>query len=86
MAFFLESIFDAKKKQLDSDSSWISCIDSVKINISMSIHISIGVLISISNNTNIQVHVPTNRSIHMNTRMKNKTNNVGIAMSTVITN
>ena len=52
----------------------------------MSIHISIGVLISISINTNIQVHVPTNRSIHMNTRIKNKTNNVGIAMSTVITN
>ena len=51
----------------------------------MSIHISIGVLISISINTNIQVHVPTNRSIHMNTRIK-KTNNVGIAMSTVITN
>ena len=74
------------KRQLDSDSSWISCIDSVKINISMSIHIGIGVLISISINTNIQVHVPTNRSIHLNTRIKNKTNNVGIAMSTVITN
>ena len=58
------------KKQLDSDSSWISGIDCVKINISMSIHISIGVLISISINTNIQVHVPTNRSIHMNTRIK----------------
>ena len=60
------------KKQLDSDSSWISCIDSVKIN-SMSIHISIGVLICIRIiriNTNIQVHVPTNRSIHMNTRIK----------------
>ena len=52
----------------------------------MSIHISIGVLISISINTNIQVHVPTNRSIHMNTRIKNKTNNIGITMSTVITN
>ena len=53
---------------------------------SMSIHISIGVLISIRINTNIQVHVPTNRSIHMNTRIKNKTNNIGIARSTVITN
>ena len=74
------------KKQLDSDSSWISCIGSVKINISMSIHISIGVLISISINTNIQVHVPTNRSIHMNTRIKNQTNIVGIAMRIVITN
>ena len=73
-------------KQLDSDSNWISCIDSVKIIISMSIHISMGVLISISISTNIQVHVPTNRSIHKNTRIKNKTNNVGIAMSTVITN
>ena len=52
----------------------------------MSIHISIGVLISIRINTNIQVHVPTNRSIHMNTRIKNKTNNIGIARSTVITN
>ena len=47
---------------------------------------SIGVLISISINPNIQVHVPTNRSIHMNTRIRNKTNNIGIAMSTVITN
>ena len=75
-----------KKQQLDSDSSGISCVDNVKINLSMSIHISIGVLISISINTNIQVHVPPNRSIHMNTRIKNKTNNVGIAMSTVITN
>ena len=53
----------------------------------MSIHISIGVLISISINTNIQVHVPTNRSIHMNTRIRNKTNNIGITMSTdIITN
>ena len=51
----------------------------------MSIHISIGVLISISINTNIQV--PTNRSIHMNTRIRNKTNNIGITMSTdIITN
>ena len=50
----------------------------------MSIHISIGVLISISINTNIQVHVPTNRSIHMNTRIRNKTNNIGITMSTDI--
>ena len=53
---------------------------------SMSIHISIGVLISISINTNIQVHVPTNRSIHMNTRIGNKTNNIGITMSTEINN
>ena len=53
---------------------------------SMSIHISIGVLISISINTNIQVHVPTNRSIHMNTRIRNKTNNIGITMRTVMTN
>ena len=52
----------------------------------MSIHISIGVLTSISINTNIQVHVPTNRSIHMNTRIKNKTYNIGIAMSTDIDN
>ena len=50
----------------------------------MSIHISIGVLISISINPNIQVHVPTNRSIHMNTRIRNKTNNIGITMSTDI--
>ena len=44
-------------------------------------------LISISINTNIQVHAPTNRSIHMNTRIRNKTNNIGITMSTdIITN
>ena len=41
---------------------------------SMSIHVTIGVLISFRITTNIQVHVPTNRSIHMNTRIKNKTN------------
>ena len=53
----------------------------------MSIHINIGVLISIiSINTNIQVHVPTNRIIHMNTRIKNKTYNIGITMSTDINN
>ena len=50
----------------------------------MSIHISIGVLNRISINANIQVHVPTNRSIHMNTRIRNKTSNIGITMSTDI--
>ena len=69
MTFFLESIFDTFKKQLDSGSSWISCIDNIKINSNMSIHIRIGVLISLSINTNIQVHILTNRKKHMNIRI-----------------